>query len=145
MKIVLKGALCGLVYAVFYELALAARWFLSGGVYWAGVAVLAGVIIGISIRSGSGVKTFAAVGIGLLVAFGTVILIGATGLRERVFLAASPELERMAVNDKFTAGAVTLGYLAVSLLSFILTLSLSAGISEIRREKISEMKNDTTL
>ena len=110
-QIILKIILCGLLYEVFYRIALALLWGTTREIYSFIVAVAAGIIIALIIRRGEALKTFVATIGGLVSAFVFTVISTRLGIPWKMlvyFLPYMEEIGHTTINEDITVGLLLL-------------------------------------
>lgn len=127
--------ICGLIYEVLYQVALALRWITTHEIYSFIIAGVAGLTIAVLVAFNRYFKPLRSTLFGLGFAFVFHLITGVLDVPLQIIFICDPfmkEVGHFTVNEGMTIGFVTVGYLFFSLLTYLASLGL---ISLFRKEK----------
>lgn len=131
--------LSGFLYELFYEIALALRWITIKEKYSFIIAGAVGILIAIILGSKNTFKLLPATLLGLLSAFVFHVASLLLDIPLKVLFYCDPfmkEVGHFTVNENITAAFVTVGYLLISLIAFLLGIGAIYVLKKSRRKAI---------
>ena len=126
-QIIWKSILCGFLYELFYQLALALRWMTGGEGYSFIAAAFAGIIIAMIIKQDKAMSTFITTISSLGLAFVFNLIVIRVGIPWKIITYFDPVMEEIGnttANEGITILFVTGGYLLISFIAFLAALGI---------------------
>ena len=124
-EIAWKSVLCGFLYELFYQLALALRWITITETYSYIVAAVIGVAIALIICQRTALQTFIATLCGLASALVFEIIANRLDLLWKILVRCMPDMEvfgHTTINERMSIMVVFLGYTLISFSTFLITI-----------------------
>ena len=128
-QIVWKSVLCGFLYEFLYQLALTLRWITKGEGFSFIATVFAGIIIAMIVKQAKTMHTIITTISSLAVAFIFNLIAIRLNMPWKILTYFDPLMEetrRTTANESITLLFVTAGYLLISFVVFLATLSVKS-------------------
>ena len=141
-NIIWKSVLCGFLYEIFYQIALALRWMTKAEGYSFIAAAFTGVIIALIIKQDKTIHTVITTISSLALAFMFNLIAIRLSIPWKILTYFDPFMEvigHTTANEGITILFVTGGYLIISFIVFLATLGIRSMVSN---KKMTEPPNE---